>query len=48
MHDLIVEDEQDTYHGNVDVNYNYIDEEISNMDISGGVPLDFATYLQTK
>ena len=48
LHNMIVEDERDTYNGNVDVDYDHIDNEISNIDLSCGAHPDFATYLQTK
>ena len=43
---MIVEDEQVTYIGDVDVDYDQIDKEISNIDVSRSAPIDFATYLQ--
>ncbi|KAG5097941.1 hypothetical protein JHK82_047795 [Glycine max] len=45
---MIVEDEQDTFNGNVDVDYNYIENDISNVQIYCGIPPDFATYLQRR
>ena len=48
LHNMIVEDKRDTYNGNVDIDYDHTDEEISNIDIFRGVPLDFVTYLQTR
>ncbi|KAL5187487.1 hypothetical protein HKD37_05G013152 [Glycine soja] len=40
--------ERDTYNGNVDVDYDHIDEEIPNIDVSRGAYLDFVAYLQTR
>lgn len=48
LHDMIVEDEQDTYNGNIDVDYDHVNDEISNSGVSCGAPLNFATYLQTR
>jgi len=48
LHNMIVEDERDTYNDNVDVDYDHVDEEISNISVSCGVHSNFATYLQTK
>ena len=45
---MIVEDEQDTFNGNVDVNYDHIENDISNVEVSRGTPPDFVTYLQTR
>ena len=45
---MIVENLRDTYNGNVYINYDHIDEEISNVDVSRTAPLDFVTYLQTR
>ena len=45
MYNMIVADEQDTYNDNFDVDYDHINEEISNVDISCGAPPNFATYL---
>jgi len=46
FHDMIVQDEQDTC--NIDVNDDYIDEEISNIGVSHGAHLYFVAYLQTS
>jgi len=48
LHNMIVEDEWDTYNGNVDVDYDQIDKKILNIDISHGAPPNFSTYLQTR
>ena len=40
---MIVEDEQDTYNGSVDVDYDHVDEEISNVDVSHGASLDYTS-----
>ncbi|KAG5016553.1 hypothetical protein JHK82_022204 [Glycine max] len=45
---MIVEDEQDTLSGNVDVDYYHVNDDISNVEVSRGVSPDFARYLQTK
>ena len=34
LHNMIVEDEHDTYNDNIDADYNHIDEEISNINLS--------------
>ena len=41
---MIVEDERDIFSGNINVDYDYVDSNISNVKIS----CDFATYLQTR
>ncbi|RZB43385.1 hypothetical protein D0Y65_053789 [Glycine soja] len=43
-----VEDMRDTFNGNVNVDYDHIDNDITNVEGSRGAPLDFATYLQTR
>ena len=45
---MIVEDKPDRYTSNVDIDYDHIDQEISNIDISCDAPLDFVIYLQTR
>jgi len=45
---MIVEDEQDTFNGNVDVDYDHVENDISNVEVSHGIPPDFATYLETR
>ena len=45
---MIIEDERDTYNGNVNVDYDHVDEEISNIGVFGGAPCDFAAYLQIR
>jgi len=45
LHNMIVENERDTYNGNIDVDYDHIGEEISNIDVSHSVHLDFVAYL---
>jgi len=48
LHNIIVEDERDTFNSNVDVDYDHIKNDISNIEVSRGAPPDFATYLQTR
>jgi len=45
---MIVEDEQDTFSDNVDVDYDHVYNEIPNVEESRGVPHNFVTYLQTR
>lgn len=42
---MIIKDEWDMYNGNVDVDYNDIYEEISNIDVSCDVHPKFVAYL---
>ena len=44
---MIVEDEQDTYNGSVDVDYDHVDEEISNVDVSHGASPDYTSTNKT-
>jgi len=48
LHNIIVEDEWNTYNGNVDVDYNHISKKIPNIGVSRGTHLGFVAYLQTK
>ena len=48
MDTMIVKDEWDTFIDDVNVDYDYIDNDISNVEISRDVPSDFATNLQTR
>ena len=48
LHNMIVEDEWDTFSGNVDVEYDHIVNDISNVEVSHDAPLNFTTYLQTR
>lgn len=48
LHDMIVEDEQDTYNDNIDVDYDHIDNEISTDVVSHDVYSNFVTYLQMR
>jgi len=48
LHNMIVEDEWDTYNGNIDVDYDHVDKDISNVQVSFGVPHDFVIYLQIR
>ena len=48
LYNMIIEDERDTCNGNVNVDYDHVDEEISNIGVSGGAPCDFAAYLQIR
>ena len=48
LNNMIVEDEWDTYNDNVNIDYNYIFEEISNIDVSHGAHSNFVAYLQTR
>ena len=48
LYNMIVEDEQNTYNSNVDVNYDHINEGISNIVVSRGTHPDFIAYLQTR
>lgn len=45
---MIVKDEQDTYNSNVDIDYDHVDEEILNIDVSRGILSDSLTYLQIR
>ena len=45
---MIVEYEQDTYNGNININYDHIDEESLNIEVSCGVLTNYVTYLQTR
>ena len=45
---MIVEHEQDTYNDNVDVDYDHVDKDISNIGVFRGALPDFAIYLQTR
>jgi len=45
LHNMIVEDERDAFNGNVDVDYDNVENHISNVEVSHGVSPDFATYL---
>lgn len=42
---MIIKDKWDMYNGNVDVDYNDISEEISNIDVSCDVHPKFVAYL---
>ena len=44
---MIVEDEWDTYNGSVDVDYDHVDEEISNVDVSHGASPDYTSTNKT-
>ena len=44
---MIVEDEQDTYNGSVDVDYDHVDEEISNVDVCHGALPDYTSINKT-
>ena len=48
LHNMIVEDERDTFNGNVNVNYGHVENDISNVEVSRGTSHNFATYLQRK
>ncbi|KAG5001364.1 hypothetical protein JHK82_022527 [Glycine max] len=48
LHNMIVEDKRDTINGNVNVDYDHVDNDISNVEVSRGAPPDFTTYLQTR
>ena len=43
---MIVEVEWNTYNGNIDIDYDHVDKEISNIDLSGDTHLDFIAFLQ--
>lgn len=45
---MIVKDEWNRYNGNIDVDYDHVNDEISNSGVSCGAPLNFATYLHTR
>ena len=45
---MIVENEQDTFNGNVNVDYDHIEYDISNVEVSRDTPSNFATYIQTR
>jgi len=48
LHNMIVEDERDTFNGNVDADYDHLENDISNVEVSRGTPPDFATFLQRR
>jgi len=48
LHNMIVEDERDTFNNNVDVDYDHVENEISNIEIYHTTSRDFATYLQRR
>ena len=48
LHNIIVEDKRDTFNDNVDVDYDHIDNDISNVEVSRDAPLDFTTYLKAR
>ena len=48
FYNMIVENKQNMCSGNVDVDYDHIENEISNIDISWDDHPDFAAYLQTR
>ncbi|KAH1256815.1 hypothetical protein GmHk_03G006892 [Glycine max] len=45
---MIVKDERHTFNGNVGVNYDHIENDISNVEVSCDNLPDFTTYLQTR
>ena len=45
---MIVEDEQDIFNGNVDVDYDHVENDISNVEVSHGIPTNFVIYLQRR
>jgi len=48
LHNMIVEDERDTFNDSVDADYDHVENDISNVEVSRGTLLDFATYLQRR
>ena len=48
LNNMIVEDEQDIFNNNVNVGYNHVNNDISNVEVFRDVLHDLATYLQTR
>jgi len=48
LHNMVVEDKQDTFNGNANVDYDHVENEISNVEVSRDTSPDFATYLQRR
>ena len=48
LHNMIVKDEWDTFSGNVDVDYDHVDNDISNVEVFRGVSPNFVTHLQIR
>ena len=48
LHNMIVEDERDTFNGNVDADYDHLENDISNVEVSYDIFGYFATYLQIR
>ena len=46
LHNIIIENERDAYNGNIDVDYDHIDKDILNVDVSHDAHLEFAKYLK--
>lgn len=45
---MIVKDEQDTYNSNINIDYDNVDKEILNIDVSRSTLSNFVIYLQIK
>ena len=43
---MIVKDERDTFNDNVDVDYDHVKNDISNVEVFHDTPPDFVTYLR--
>ncbi|KAL5166814.1 hypothetical protein HKD37_18G051710 [Glycine soja] len=48
LHNMIVKDERDTFNDNVDVDYDHVKNDISNVEVFHDTPPDFVTYLQRR
>ena len=45
---MIIEDKQDTFNDNVNIDYDYVKNDISNVKVSRDTLRDFPIYLQTR
>jgi len=48
LHNMIVKDERDTFSDKVDVDYEHLNNDISNVEVSRNTFPDFVTYLQIR
>ena len=48
LHNVIVKDKQDMFNGKVDVDYDHVENDISNVKISCSIPPNIVTYLQIR
>ncbi|KAG4958951.1 hypothetical protein JHK82_035658 [Glycine max] len=48
LHNIIVEDEQDTLNDNANVDYDHVDNDILNVEVSSSTLPGFVAYLQTR